>query len=190
MTEQMTFYEVLEDGELAWVAAQNSDGIYGYLPNTRRWHRNAGLEEARYGLAEDDIEFREISREEARKLMKRAPRIDGRSWRYLLERFKEQVPPAVLSSAEVGVGAATESEIRSALRAKQGGWVPIKTFPGGQIHRARVFRSDLRNGKSMKRVFEGRALDDYEIRVVGTDPVRVEIRALPTAEGAGGIDEG
>lgn len=181
---EVTFFRVDCQGQLQWVAADDGEHIYGYLPETKDWRRNPALEEDVASFPDNEMVFTEISPEEACKLLKQVPKPDGRAWGWMLDRFKELPLEEVRSSAEFGVGGAPGRLVMSRLAKDPYRWVTVRSFPPEKHSSARVLASDIRAGKKK---WQKPSAAAYEARTVGTDPVKTQVRlagvpSMPTDE--------
>jgi hypothetical protein len=63
----MKLYLATEDGQPVWVAALANETMYGYVPNTGKFHDNNALRNDFY--RERDFSYQEIGSAEARRLI-------------------------------------------------------------------------------------------------------------------------
>lgn len=161
------FYEVRDsDQNLVWVAAHETAGehrIFVYLPNTGTWQHSTALEDDFYAR-DRAATYAPISTEQAVRQLPALRKLNAKTAGWLLE---DLTSSTTISGADLGLPTAvtarptSEAQVIEILASNDGGrWV--KVYSGRTKGAARVFASELRNGKKTRINRIGR----FETRVV------------------------
>lgn len=161
------FYEVRDsDHQLVWIAARETDSehrIFVYLPNTRRWHRSTAVEDDYYA-PDRTATYTPISAAQAARSTTTLRKLSARTAGWLLNDLKSAATmvPAELEALPVsGRRPTTQKQVLEILDRNDGRqWV--KVYNGHTTGAARVFASELRNGRKSRVNRIGR----FETRVV------------------------
>ncbi|MEA5456741.1 hypothetical protein SPF06_18615 [Sinomonas sp. JGH33] len=148
--EKVAFERIEDDqGKLSWVAARQKSApwhVFVWVPNTRRWHRMRELEAGPAYV--EGVRMVGIGREEAEALIADRPKLDSRSWSWLLDEFAAQPRGEIRLSAQLGV---REARPLTGLSVddlpEDGSWVEVAAFASDADAPARSLASDLRTGK-------------------------------------------